>query len=197
MFDFRNKRQGGWRRTICSFGAVVALLLALPLQAVADGRFEIINAAARQVDGEWLVDGRVDLELSEEALEALRNGVTLAISFQYEVGLRRRFWPDRQVAATTQAFELQYLSLSERYLVRYLDDGSQNSYATLFSALRYMGQVKDYPLAATPPDASAGAYYMAMRAVLDREQLPGPLQVFAFWQGDFSLESAWYRWKPN
>lgn len=197
MFEFCNKRQSGWGRTILSVGAVVAVLLALPLQAFADGRFEIISAAARQVDGEWLVDGRVDLELSDQALEALQNGVALGISFQYEVGLRRRFWPDRQVAATTQAFELQYLSLSERYLVRQLDDDSQNSYATLFSALRYMGQVKDYAVAATPPDASAGAYYMAMRAVLDREQLPGPLQVFAFWQGDFSLESDWYRWKPN
>ena len=197
MFEFYNNRHGRCRGAIFSFCVFSVLLLALPQQARADGRFEIISAEARQVDGTWLVDGRVELDLSEAALEALQNGITLAISFQYEVTQRRRFWPDKLIAAKTQAFELQYLSLSERYLVRRLDADSQDSYATLFSALRYMGQVKDYPVAATPPDAAAGPYSMAMRAVLDREQLPGPLQVLAFWQGDFSLESEWYRWKPN
>jgi len=30
--------------------------------------------------------------------------------------------------------------------------------------------------------------------VLDQKTLPGPLQVFAFWSGGFSLESDWYEW---
>jgi hypothetical protein len=33
-----------------------------------------------------------------------------------------------------------------------------------------------------------------LRAVLVQEELPGPLQMLAFWRGDFSLESEWYRW---
>lgn len=177
--------------------ALLAVALTAPQQVLADGRFEIINAQTRLEQGTWMVDARVDLELSKEAVEALQNGVALSISFQYEVVQRRRFWPDSVLVAKTQSFELQYLSLSERYLVRRLDDDTQNSYATLFSALRYMGQVKDYALFDSQPDAGRRSYYMAMRAVLDREQLPGPLQVLAFWRGDFSLESDWFRWKPS
>jgi len=101
------------------------------------------------------------------------------------------------LATAQQEIELQYLSLSQRYLVRRLDDDSRNSYATLFSALRYMGQIRDFRIIGDRLNDPEAVYYMAMRAVLDREKLPGPLQILAFWRGDFSLESDWYRWKPN
>ena len=60
--------------------------------------------------------------------------------------------------------------------------------------MRYAGQLRDYPLievARLEPDARYG---LAIRMVLNRETLPGPLQMLAFWRGDFSLESDWFRW---
>jgi len=171
-----------------------ACLVVLPA-AASPGRFEVADASARNTEQGWLVDARVDLELSDSAVEALLSGVTLNISFEYEVTRRRRFWPDDRVLNTVQAFELQYLSLSQRYVVRRLNEATENSYATLFSALRYMGKVQDFELLAGNLDLDSEVYYVAMRAVLDREQLPGPLQILAFWQGDFGLESDWYRWK--
>jgi len=174
-----------------------ALLLPAAPAVAAEGRFEVINAAARSENGAWYVDARVNLELSEEAVEALASGVTLRIAFQYEVRSQRRFWIDRLVEARQQSFELQYLSLSQRYVVRDVSDDTVNSYATLFSALRYLGQVRDYRLTDEVPVDDPGRYTFSMRAVLDWEKLPGPLAVLAFWRGDFSLESDWYRWTPR
>jgi len=168
---------------VCAWGGAFAT----------EGRFEVINAEARREDNGWFVDARVDLELSSEALEALDSGVTLRIAFQYEATRRRRFWPDEIVATRQKAFELQYLSLSQRYVVRSVDDGAVNSYATLFSALRYLGQVRDVRLLGDDFTDAPG-HIFNMRAVLDWEKLPGPLAVLAFWRGDFSLESDWYRW---
>lgn len=174
----------------------LAWLTAAPAWA-ADGRFEIIDATTRLTDRGWVVDARVDMQLSDSAVEALQSGVTLNISFQYEVTRRRRFWPDAVVETARQEFELQYLSLSQRYLVRNLDAASETSYATLFSALRSTGRVRDFPLMGDVLDTDNEVYFAAMRAVLDPRQLPGPLQILAFWQGDFGLESDWYRWKPK
>ncbi len=163
----------------------------------ADGRFEVINASARLEQSGWLVDARVDLELSKEAMDALQSGVTLRIAFQYEVSRRQRFWPDAVIEARQQDFEVQYLSLSQRYVVRNVNDKSVNSYATLFSALRYLGQVRDFELMSGEPGADLPLYDFALRVVLDWEKLPGPLAILAFWRGDFSLESDWYRWTPK
>jgi hypothetical protein len=185
-------------RFLAALWLVVGLAVLAPGAALADpGRFEVINATGRIEAGRWLVDARVDLALSDEALEALQSGIALRIAFQYEVIRARRFWIDETVVTAQQNFELEYLSLSKRYVVRNLETEAVNSYATLFSALRYLGQIRDYPLTGAPVDGSPGRYTFGMRAVLDWEKLPGPLAMLTFWRGDFSLESDWYRWQAN
>jgi hypothetical protein len=162
--------------------------------AAGSGRFEIVNADFRVDEGMWVADARSDLELSEEALQALENGVALTIQYQFTVTRQRNFWPDKVIAERIQNIHLQYLSLSRRYVVHNLNTDEQISYATLFSALRQIGQIRDFSIMAAAdidPDASNS---ISMRVVLNRENLPGPLQVLIFWRGDFSLESEWYRW---
>lgn len=179
--------------------AALALVLVVPPRPAFadDGRFEIIRLSARVTETGWLVDARVDLELGEDAIAALESGVVLRIRYQYEVERRRRFMTDIRVTQAEQRFDLAYLSLSQRYLVRRLDEGSQQSYATLSSALRYLGQVRDFELRDPNADADDRNYRIAMRAVLERVELPGPLQFFVFWAGDFSQASDWYRWRPK
>ncbi len=110
----------------------------------------------------------------------------------YEV---KRFWVDEEVAAIMQRYQLQFQPLTDRYILRHLNSGQQTSFATLFSALNYLGRVSELPVidaALLRPDRS---HEIAIRAALDREDLPGPLRMFAFWRSDFSLQSDWYRWK--
>jgi hypothetical protein len=176
---------------------ILISLIAFPVAYADSGRFEIISADARIEDGTWTVDARMDLLLSKEAIEALESGITLRIEFLYEVNRSRRFWADETVISRKQNIELQYLSLSQRYAVNNLSSGEQSSFATLLSALRSMGYPRNFPLihaADLKPDAD---YWFAIRAVLAQDNLPGPLQMLAFWRGDFSLESEWYRWTPN
>jgi hypothetical protein len=184
------------RRSSARFFAVVLSLLWAQM-AVADGRFEIIGADYREEDGMWIVDARLGLELSSEALEALESGVALTIQTQIEVTRRRRAWPDALVEDRQRNIQLSYLSLSQRYLIKNLDSGEQESYATLYSALRQIGRVRDFPVIATEKIKTGARYIVSLRVVLNQEALPGPLQVLIFWRGDFSLESEWYRWKLN
>jgi len=76
-------------------------------------------------------------------------------------------------------------------------DQTVNSYATLFSALRYLGQLRDFTLIEDRLGDPPAGYEFGLRAVLDWQKLPGPLAILTFWRGDFSLESDWYRWTPK
>ena len=54
--------------------------------------------------------------------------------------------------------------------------------------------MQSLPIAEAPGIKEGETYDVAVRAVLDQRTLPGPLQVLAFWDGGFSLESDWYEW---
>jgi Domain of unknown function (DUF4390) len=173
---------------------VAGLLLATPVRAETEGRFEVVRAEARAVEGMWLVDAIFDLSLDRDIQQAVRNGVTLTIQMQFEVVRKRLLWPDEIVLEKQQTVELRYLLLSQRYVVTNTDTNIQSSYATLYSALRYVSQLRDYPLLPTDRLKADSNYDVALRVVLVKEDLPGPLQMLAFWSGDFTLESEWYWW---
>ena len=118
----------------------------------------------------------------------------MTFELQIELTRSRRFWVDPEIAKLVQTDELQYHALSERYIVKNLNCGGQNTFATLFSALSVIGRVVELPIidaALLDPDAT---YNIRIRAVLDQNRLPGPLRLFALWQDGFKLESDWYGW---
>lgn len=182
-----------WRSA--SLLMLFGLIFWVPAYAGDAGRFEVIDVDYRVDEGFMRADARVELELSDQALEALRNSVALTIQFQFDVNRIRRFWPDKLIEERRLNIELRYLSLSQRYTVHNLMTDEQASYATLYSALRRIGKIADFPVLATDRIDPKEAYRFSLRAVLNRESLPGPLQILAFWRGDYSLESKWYQWK--
>jgi hypothetical protein len=190
-----SRRAHLWQFIVQVLIALLAGLVLVPANAENAGRFEVVAADYRLEDGMWLADARVDLELSDQALEALRNSVALTIQFQFEVNLSRPFWADKLIESRRMNIELRYLSLSQRYIIRSLGSGEQESYATLYSALRRIGKISNFAIVTADKINPEDTYNVSLRAVLNRETLPGPLQMLAFWRGDYSLESKWYRWK--
>jgi hypothetical protein len=177
------------------FAAVaVGILLGTAVQA-APGQFEVRSASARLVNGVYFANARIDYELSNEAVAALVSGVTLTMELEIRLYQTKRFWPDEEVAALKQRYQLQFQPLTDRYILKHLNSGQQASFATLFSALNFLGRVTELPVIDAALLRSDRSHEIAIRAVLDQEDLPGPLRMFAFWRDDFSLQSDWYRWK--
>ncbi len=176
--------------------AIVALGVQQPAQGQQDpGRFEIRSASVDLQSGVYYLDAWVEYRLSFEAREALEAGVALTLQTEVEFLRDRRFWFDDQEASLRQSYELQYRALSARYLVMNLNSGEQSSFATLFSALNYLGRVTELPLIDAALLDSDAAYDIRIRAVLSTDDIPGPLRLLAFWRRDWSLQSEWYRWR--
>lgn len=181
-----------WARV---FPLLALLTVAAGAVDAKDEPFEIRSASSRLSEGVWFATARIDFRLSNDALEALENGVELTIQLQIEVMRDRRFWLDDKVASLKQNYLLSYQPLSERYVIKNLNSGEQKSFATLFSALNNMGRVVDLPIIDASILKPEAAYEISMRAVLDQDTLPGPLRLIAFWSEGFRLVSDWYTWK--
>ena len=92
------------------------------------------------------------------------------------------------------SYELEYRPLSQRYIVRNLNSGDQDSFATLYSALNNLGRIQGLPVVDDSILEPDKAYRIRLRARLSTEQYPAPLRILFFWRDEWQLESEWFEW---
>ena len=188
-----------FRRPLNSFVSALLLLFVVGNGIAQDeiqreGYFEVRSAATRLVGGVHTLDARLQLVLSNEALEALSSGVALRINLQMEVIRERRFYLDANDAELTIRYELEYRPLSQRYLVRNLSSGDQDSFATLYSALNNLGRVQGLPVIDDALLEADKNYRVRLRALLSTRQYSAPLRLLFFWRDQWQLTSEWFEW---
>ena len=158
------------------------------------GYFEVRSASTSLVDGVRLLEARLQLVLSTEALDALNAGVPITIELQTQVIRNRRFMTDALDAELATRFELEYRPLSQRYMVRNLNSGDQDSFATLYSALNNLGRINALPIIDDRLLRPGKDYRVRVRAMLQTQQYPAPLRIVFFWRSQWQLQSEWFEW---
>jgi hypothetical protein len=179
-------------------GGLLAAQALLPVLAQdrpsREGYFDVRSAQTTVVNGVLDLDARLQLVLSDEALAALDNGVPLTIELMLEVVRERRFLPDAVDAELILRYELEFRPLSQRYIVRNLNSGNQDSFATLYSALNNLGRIQGLPVVDISILDRDADYRMRLQAVLSTQQYPAPLRLLFFWRDQWQLKSEWYEW---
>ena len=158
------------------------------------GYFEVRSAESRLIDGVHLLDARLQLVLSSEALRALSSGITLMIELQVEVIRVRRWYLDDPEAELAVRFELEYRPLAQRYIVRNLNSGEQDSFATLYSALSNLGRLQGLPIIDDAVLEADSDYRVRLRSLLQTRQYSAPLRMLFFWRDQWQLQSEWSEW---
>ncbi len=159
-----------------------------------EGYFEVRSAETELRNGVHMLDARLQLVLSSEALDALTSGIPLTIELQMQVIRVRRFYMDALDAELVVRFELEFRPLNQRYVVRNLNSGEQNTFATLYSALNSLGRITDLPVIDDALLAPEKPYRVRVRAMLQTQQYPAPLRLLFFWRSQWQLQSEWYEW---
>jgi hypothetical protein len=198
MSSSLNSRLQGLPRIATVLVALLSVLMVAPGLAQdeveREGYFEVRSATTSLTSGVHLLDSRLQLVLSSEALAALDSGVPLTIELQMQVIRVRRLYMDALDAELAVRFELEYRPLSQRYIVRNINSGDHDSFATLYSALNNLGRVSGLPViddALLDPDKS---YRVRVRAMLQTQQYPAPLRLLFFWRSQWQLQSEWFEW---
>ncbi len=197
MFRRRTKSGAKWsgiRGWLALFTLVAAQSLVAQSEIEREGFFEVRSASTMLVEGVHELDARLQLVLSSEALDALNNGLPLTIELQLRVLRERRLLPDVLDAELAVRFELEYRPLSQRYIVRNLNSGNQESFATLYSALNSLGRVDGLPVIDDALLQSGKQYRVRLRSLLNTQQYPAPLRLLFFWRDQWQLKSDWFEW---
>lgn len=182
------------RRVLAALFAAVACLGAAFLHADAlDGVLEIRSAYVNIDNGVYMLHARVEYPDSPAIRDALRDGITLTFDLDTRVERERRLWFDAEVVSLTLRRELAYHAVSERYVVRDVRNGDQQSFPTLEEALKQLGTVDSWPIL-VEPQLGAGQYDVSVRAGIRRGRLPSSLRALMFWTDDWHRTSEWYSW---
>ncbi len=170
-------------------------LMLLFAQPVAAASFHISNVDLHLHEGVYLLDADIYYGFSDEALDALHNGVPLTIMIDIQIERPRRWLWNVGMASLQQELRLHYHALSEQYVVQNLNSGALHSYHSRGVALSALGRLRDFPLIDKQLLAPEEEFLLRMQARLNIEALPQPLRPIAYttpaWR---QLKSDWYQW---
>lgn len=161
--------------------------------------FDIRNARIELVEGVYLLDADINFVFSDEALEAIENGIPVTIVLDMEV-LRERgliwdnLWWDKEIARIEARFRIETRPLSNTYLVRNLNSGETQVFGSFDDLVEGLGRIRDFPLLDEYLISDNGKYYLRLRALLDIESLPSPMRPWAYLSSLWRLESDWSEW---
>jgi len=187
-------RNGLTRGALVTFlCAAVLSLSTLALGAALDGVLEVRSAYVNVDKGVFLLHARVEYPLTQAIRDALRDGITLTFDLDARVERDRRFWFNAGIVDLTLRRELTYHAVSERYVVREVKSGDQQSFATVDDALTFLGRVDAWPIL-VEPQLDGGNYTISVRAGVRRGHLPATMRAILFWTDDWARVSEWYTW---
>lgn len=143
---------------------------------------------------QYLLNADIDYRFSDEALEALANGVPLTLEVRLQVRRKGAWIWEQDVLDVRLRYQLRYQALAEIYQVTDLQSGGQQSFVTRQSALSALGQIRKFPVLEQTHLKAGVEYEVALETVLDIEALPLPLRPMAYLTPAWKLTSEWKRW---
>jgi len=157
-------------------------------------RFDVRSAFLEPADRVYQLNATLDLALSRNARQAIREGVPVVLQVDLEVVRKRRYFLDDKIASLVQRWQLHYHALSERYIVNNLNSGQQVSYTSLAAALNALSEVRGLPVIDEALIEKGNHYEASLRVQTAIEGgLPGALKAMMFWM-DWKRTTDWYTW---
>lgn len=145
-------------------------------------------------DGVYYLEANIDYRFSQPALEAMEKGVPLTVVMRIEILLERNYLWSQKVATLEQRYQISFHALSQQYMLRNLNSGSQYTFPSFDAARKVLGTIVDLPVIDSNLLEDDARYSGRMMAELDVDQLPVPLRLLALVSKDWQLNSVWYSW---
>jgi len=155
---------------------------------IVDYGFAIGSVSINQAYQSLNIHVQQDLQLSQQAQEALEHGVTLIIMLELELHNDNNMMVVRK---ENRRYQLRYLPLSERYQLSEEDADELRA----FSRLRHLlASIDDLNVQMTTGPLLPGSYELRARIHLDESRLPTPMQLPAWFSPQWQHDSEWSVW---
>lgn len=143
---------------------------------------------------EYVLAADLDYHFSEQATEALKNGVPLFWNIKIKVKKRRNFWFDKTEEKHEIRYRLQYHALLKMYRVRNENTHIVSNFSTLTAALDGMATIRNLPVIQKSKLLPNALYLVDIKIDFEDSELPLPLQTQVILNSQWQLSSNWTQW---
>lgn len=164
-----------------------------PVAAMAEG-ITIEYATTKLVADAYRLDAKIKFDFNEEVVVALEHGVELHIDVLMRIKRERRWLWDPVIEEDSLNYTLQHHALSEDYVVTDLNRDIRHQFPSYEAALKYIGNISNHLLVDRDLIRNDSGYSGYIRARLNIETLPAPLQPIAYVSEKWRMQSPWYEW---
>jgi Domain of unknown function (DUF4390) len=172
------------------------LLLLLPgsVYPIKESGVRVKSAETALLGDDYVLTADIDYQLSENAIEALNNGVSLFWTYQFNVKEQRNYVWDKTLVEKSFRYRIQYHALLKMYRVRNENNGAVDNFSTLQAALDLLSTLRDYRLIEKAKIGDQKNYIVGIKVTFERDALPLPLRPMAYLNPEWYLSSDWYLW---
>ncbi len=157
-------------------------------QAQASDGVDIVRANVEASDEGYRLAATYAFDLNHGLEDAIQHGVTLYFTTEVELTRPRWYWYDDRAVTEHQTIRISYKVLTREYQVAVLGSMHQN-FATLEDAMVLIRRPSRWLIAPRGALKPGENYNVTVRMFMDRERLPKPIQVNAFSNSQWRLES--------
>lgn len=191
------RRRACWRapRLACALMLIVVCGASAPL--VSAGDISIDRASAAIENEIVTLNSDASFEFSEDAIEALKSGITLNFELEIRILEARRFWWDKNRFVTQRRYSLERHALSEQYILQDLITGDRRIHASIGAAIDDLGRIRSLPVLDATDIGETQSLDIRMRFRLEIESLPAPMIPIAYISPGWRMSSGWHRWQAS
>lgn len=164
------------------------LLLFACAQAQAAEGVEVTRANIEASEEGYRLAVNYVFDLNDDLEDAIEHGVELAFTTQIEVTRPRWYWYDDKAVSQRQTIRISYNVLTRQYQVS-VTGSMKQSFATLEDAMVLIRRPSRWLIAPRGALKPGETYNVTLRMFMDRASLPKPIQVNAFNNSQWRLDS--------
>lgn len=180
------------RRSLLAGLLTAGLVLVLPQRARAQPSVSVVSAELEVRDdpepGLYL-SAQFAFEPSPALEDAVRRGIPVYFSIDFELVRTRWYWFNRTLASATLGYRLSYSPLTRQF--RLSRGALAQPFDTLDEALATVRTVRGWKVAGRAVAESHDHLLPRVRLRLDTTMLPKPFQVDSLTNHDWALASGW------
>ena len=174
-----------------SISLIVIAFLGAPQLALAEGA-TIQSAKLEATEDGYQLNAQIELSLTAAMEEAVRKGVPLYFTVEFELSRSRWYWLDQVIVRERRDRRVAFAPLTDQYRITVA--GLSQNVASFDDVKRVLSRVRSWNVIDKGRLTPGEKYEAAVRFRLDTAQLPKPFQLNVLASKEWSLASDWYRW---
>jgi len=180
-------------RSFRQFSLLVVLSCLLCWQGTTyAGNIDINYAHIESAEDGYRLAASFSFDLSRDLENVITSGIPLYFITEVEITRPRWYWFDEKSVTSEQSVRISYNVLTRQYRASINGSFAQN-YKDLDDALSLVRRPSRWLITDKSVLSYGATYNVAIRARLDTNQLPKPLQFNALNNSDWRLSSDWKR----